>query len=82
MDRRNSLRLRIKEVQDQIKKWQHGGVLTSVSAFMVFLIFGVNTPAVFVFTLVPYVCATIASIPLMVELNRLCKELTGHAHND
>lgn len=82
MDRRESIRLQIKEVQDQIKKWQHGGVCTSASSFVLFLIFGVDTPAAFVFTLVPYVCATVASIPLMMELNRLCKELTGQHHNE
>lgn len=77
MDRKESLRAQIKQTEQQIKQWQHGGVLVSATVFTLFLIAGFKNPFAFTFTLVPYVCASLASLPLMIELNRLCKELTG-----
>ena len=77
MDRIEKLRAQIKDVESQIKKGQAMGVLTSATVFTLFIIFGMKNPVAFIFTLVPYVCASLACIPLMIELNRLCKELTG-----
>ena len=77
MDRKESLRIQIKETERLIKKWQHLGLLTSATVFTLFLIAGFKNPFAFTFTLVPYVCATMASVPLMIELNRLCDKLTG-----
>ncbi len=77
MDRRDTIRAQIKEVEDQIRKGQAVGAITSATVFTVFLILGFKNPLPFTFTLVPYVVSSLASIPLMIELNRLCRELTG-----
>ena len=77
MDRRNAIRAQIKEIEQQIRTGQAVGAVTSATVFTIFLICGFKNPLPFTFTLVPYVVASLASIPLMIELNRLCKELTG-----
>jgi len=77
MDRRDVIRAQIKEVEQQIRNGQAVGAVTSATVFTLLLILGFKNPLVFTFTLVPYVVASLASIPLMVKLNRLCKELTG-----
>lgn len=77
MDRKEALRMQIRELREQIKRTQHLGLVTSTLTFLILLICGFNNPFAFTFTLVPYVVATLASFPLMVELNRRCKELTG-----
>ena len=77
MDRKELLRAQIKHIEDQIRRWQHVGLLTSATVFTLFLVAGFKNPFAFTFTLVPYICASLASMPLMIELNRLRKELTG-----
>lgn len=77
MDRKQEIRDQIKSIENQIKHWQMLGVLTSATVFTIFLIFGFKNPLAYTFTLVPYVAASLAGIPLMVELNRLCSKLTG-----
>ena len=77
MDRRDAIRAQIKEIEQQIRIGQAVGAVTSATVFTIFLICGFKNPLPFTFTLVPYVVASLASIPLMIELNRLCKELTG-----
>ena len=78
MDRRDAIREQMKAVEQQIGNGQAVGAVTSATVFTLFLILGFKNPLPFTFTLVPYVVASLASIPLMIELNRLCKELTGH----
>lgn len=77
MDRRDRIKIQMKDIEQQIRKGQAVGVVTSVIVFMIFLILGFKNPIVYIFTLVPYVSSSVACIPLMVELNRLCRELTG-----
>ena len=77
MDRRDAIRAQIKEIEQQIRIGQAVGAITSATVFTMFLILGFKNPLPFTFTLVPYVVASLASIPLMIELNRLCRELTG-----
>lgn len=77
MDRRDAIRAQIKEIEQQIRIGQAVGAVTSATVFTIFLICGFKNPLPFTFTLVPYVVASLASIPLMIELNRLCRELTG-----
>ena len=77
MDRRDVIREQIKEIEQQIRNVQAAGAVTSATVFTMLLILGFKNPLPFTFTLVPYVVASLASIPLMIELNRLCKELTG-----
>lgn len=77
MDRRDAIRAQIKEIEQQIRTGQAVGAVTSATVFTIFLICGFKNPLPFTFTLVPYVVASLASIPLMIELNRLCRELTG-----
>lgn len=77
MDRRDAIRAQIKEIEQQIRIGQAVGAVTSATVFTVFLICGFKNPLPFTFTLVPYVVASLASVPLMIELNRLCRELTG-----
>ena len=77
MDRRDAIRAQIKEIEQQIRIGQAVGAVTSATVFTIFLICGFKNPLPFTFTLVPYVVASLASVPLMIELNRLCRELTG-----
>lgn len=77
MDRRDVIREQIKAVEQQIRNGQAVGAVTSATVFTIFLILGFKNPLPYTFTLVPYVVASMACIPLMIELNRLCKELTG-----
>ena len=77
MDRRGVIREQIKVVEQQIRNGQAVGAVTSATVFTIFLILGFKNPLPYTFTLVPYVVASMACIPLMIELNRLCKELTG-----
>lgn len=77
MDRRDAIRAQIKEIEQQIRIGQAVGAITSATVFTIFLICGFKNPLPFTFTLVPYVVASLASVPLMLELNRLCRELTG-----
>ena len=77
MDRRDAIRAQIKEIEQQIKIGQAVGAVTSATVFTIFLILGFKNPLPYTFTLVPYVVASLASVPLMLELNRLCRELTG-----
>ena len=77
MDRRDAIRAQIKEIEQQIRIGQAVGAVTSATVFTIFLICGFKNPLPFTFTLVPYVVASLAIIPLMIELNRLCRELTG-----
>ena len=77
MDRRDAIRAQIKEIEQQIRIGQAVGAVTSATVFTIFLICGFKNPLPFTFTLVPCVVASLASIPLMIELNRLCRELTG-----
>ena len=77
MDRRDAIRAQIKEIEQQIRIGQAVGAVTSATIFTIFLICGFKNPLPFTFTLVPYVVASLASVPLMLELNRLCRELTG-----
>ena len=77
MDRRDVIREQIKAVEQQIRNGQAIGAVTSATVFTIFLILGFKNPLPYTFTLVPYVVASMACIPLMIELNRLCKELTG-----
>ena len=73
MDRRDAIRAQIKEIEQQIRTGQAVGAVTSATVFTIFLICGFKNPLPFTFTLVPYVVASLASIPLMIELNRLCR---------
>ena len=77
MDRRDAIRAQIKAVEQQIRNGQAIGAVTSATVFTIFLILGFKNPLPYTFTLVPYVVASMACIPLMLELNRLCRELTG-----
>lgn len=77
MDRRDAIRAQMKDIEQQIRNGQAVGAVTSATVFTIFLILGFKNPLPFTFTLVPYVVASLASIPLMIELNRLCRELTG-----
>ena len=77
MDRRDAIRAQIKEIEQQIRIGQAVGAVTSATVFTIFLICGFKNPLPFTFTLVPYVVTSLAIIPLMIELNRLCRELTG-----
>ena len=77
MAQTSKLRTQIREVEARIRQWQGMGLLTSAMTFVILLILGFKNPFAYTFTVVPYLCATLVSIPAMIELNHLCNKLTG-----